>query len=191
MSNLPNFVVIEGVDGVGKTTLAKLLAERNDYTYFYTLPEPLSSIRKQVENLRDFNFRFYYYLAAIVAAQIPLRKLLDAGSKIVVDRYVYSTFAMHQALGVSTEVVNFDQMPIIWPDCGIVLCATPSVRTTRQGARPVQADHDRHIEQSSKILDIAQNIFRGFNGLTEIETSRSDIETVYQQTLSLFRGLRC
>ena len=185
MSNSSNLAVIEGVDGVGKTTLAKLLAKRNRYKYFYTPLAPLSKIRREVEGLNDFNSRFYYYLAATIAAQVPLREFLNGGSKVIVDRYIYSTFATHQALGVNTQIVEFKKLPIIWPDRVILLSASSEIREKRRITRDEQTDYDRQIEQSPGILNKAQNIFKQLDGLIEIETSQLGIEEVYQRAISL------
>ena len=52
-SSFPKLVVIEGVDAVGKTTIARMIEEAFGYTYLYTPQEPFSVIRNLVEEMQD------------------------------------------------------------------------------------------------------------------------------------------
>lgn len=68
-SKFPSLVAIEGVDGVGKTTLAKRFEQEFGYKYMYPVPAPLKSIRKRIEKLSNIEVRFWYYLASNVTLQ--------------------------------------------------------------------------------------------------------------------------
>lgn len=112
-TNLPKLVVVEGVDSVGKTTLARRLEAELGYSYLYTPQAPLSTIRGMVEEMGDINTRFFYYLSAVVAVQPQLKEMLASGKRVVIDRYIYSTMAMHSVLGASVESVSMRDLPIL------------------------------------------------------------------------------
>lgn len=89
-------IVFEGIDAVGKTAVARLVAEE--------LGRPLSGL--PTEEMRLVNdellcdvssrARYFYYMAAA----IRLSERLDAaaGTPVVLDRYVDSVHAMHAPL---------------------------------------------------------------------------------------------
>ncbi|MEP7162199.1 MAG: hypothetical protein ABI747_00330 [Candidatus Moraniibacteriota bacterium] len=156
----PDILVVEGVDGVGKTALAKALATALGFRYLYTPQPPLASIRKELESLRDPNTRFFYYLTSVVAIQKWIMERLESNQGVVIDRYIYSTLAMHQLLGVDISCVNVDKLPIVFPTVSILLTASAKTREERLVARSGLQTYDRHIEQSTALLDRAQVAFR-------------------------------
>ncbi|MFI9080809.1 dTMP kinase [Streptomyces sioyaensis] len=90
-------MVLEGVSGVGKSTLTRLLARRLGATTIHTLPEPhtgLSSvINAQLRPLPQFAF----YLSGLLHASDVVREALSAGP-VVADRYASSVMACHAAV---------------------------------------------------------------------------------------------
>ena len=155
----PMILVIEGVDCVGKTTLAKAIASKLGFRYLYTPQPPLSAIRKEVESLDDPNTRFFYYLASVIAVQRTLRADLDVGRSVVVDRYIHSTLVMHRVLGVDVSCVSVEKLPILWPMVSVLLTATSETRAARRDKRDGSQDYDQRIEQSVGLLDRAQKAF--------------------------------
>ncbi len=155
----PVILVIEGVDCVGKTTLAKAIASKRGFRYLYTPQPPLSTIRKEVESLDDPNTRFFYYLASVLAVQRTIRADLDAGRNVVIDRYIHSTLVMHHVLGVDVSSVNAKKLPILWPTVSVLLTAMSETRDARRNKRDGSQDYDQRIEQSTGLLDRAQEAF--------------------------------
>lgn len=98
--------VLEGVSGIGKSTLTALLAERMDATTLHTLPEPLTSrstdINKALRPLPQLGF----YLSGVLHASDLIRAALSNGH-VVADRYVSSVIACHSAIhGVDLDQVT-------------------------------------------------------------------------------------
>jgi len=170
-------VSVEGVDLVGKTVLASGLSRLPNWRFFSTPSEPFRSIRQQVEDLRDLDTRFFYYLASVIAAQCRLKELLAAGSNVVIDRYIDSTFVMHAALGVNTGCVDRSALPILQADLTLVLTADRETRIRRRLERDHQPSHDLQIEQSLQLTDRAQELFQEL-GHPIIDTTRADKERV-------------
>src|SRR3989344_3476261 len=107
----------------GKQRLRGCLKVLLGNTYLYTPQAPLSVIRSLVEEMEDINTRFFYYLASVIGVQPQLKSMLSSGKKVVIDRYVYSTMAMHTVLGARVQAVVMRELPIVWPDAGILLTA--------------------------------------------------------------------
>jgi thymidylate kinase len=156
----PAILVIEGVDCVGKTTLAQAIATRHDFHYLYTPQSPLAEIRKEVESLDDPNTRFFYYLTSVVAVQKTMQSILSQGKSLVIDRYIYSTVVMHHMLGVDTGCINACRLPILWPTVSVLLVANSETRTLRRNGRDGIREYDQRIEQSTALLDKAQEAYR-------------------------------
>lgn len=90
----------EGLDGTGKTTYAKLLAQQTGSAYLnWTDNNPLARFRKQADRLHPA-LRFTFYTALSFGTHKEAQKNQLAGD-VYVDRTILSTIAYHKALGVS------------------------------------------------------------------------------------------
>lgn len=178
---IPSFVVIEGVDGVGKTTLARQLQEAYGYYYLYTLPEPFKRIRMEIELLKFPAARFFYYLSCVITFQRELKQLLDQDYKVVVDRYIYSTIAMHKAMGVDTRCVSVEMLPISLPDAIILLTCDSTERNRRIYLRAT--DKPEYVRSMSPLLDKAQVLFLEFGDtMRVIDTTELNPQQVFETT---------
>ncbi|MFF1479805.1 dTMP kinase [Streptomyces sp. NPDC058301] len=100
------FGVLEGVSGVGKSTLARVLAKRLEATALHTLTLPhegwAAEARLQLRALPQFAF----YLSGLLHTSDRVRQALTAGP-VIADRYRSSVVACHAAAhGVTTEDVS-------------------------------------------------------------------------------------
>ncbi|GGP00988.1 dTMP kinase [Wenjunlia tyrosinilytica] len=91
------FVVLEGISGVGKSTLTRLLGERLDAATLHTLPEPHSSVSTAVNDQLKALPQFAFYLSGLLHASDVIRDALTRGP-VVADRYVSSVLACHAAV---------------------------------------------------------------------------------------------
>lgn len=183
----PVVIVIEGVDCVGKTTLAQSISSQLEMVYLYTPQAPFSGIRKQIEEMGDMNTRFFYYLSCVLGVQDHIRKTLKKGRSIVIDRYIYSTFAMHKVLGANTQCVSLEDMDIHFGDCRILLSASKSVRSKRLSSRSDSTVVDGAIEQKQDVLGKAQEEFRNMS-LHEIVTDSLSREDVLTSSMKIIRN---
>lgn len=145
------FVTIEGGDGAGKTTLARLLhqeltARGHDVllvrepggtelgeTLRLLLLDPTSRIHPRAEALLYATAR-----AALVAEVI--RPALEAGRTVVADRFVDSSLAYQgegRGLGVETvRAANELAVGGLRPDLVLVLDVAPDLAAARRGGVP-------------------------------------------------------
>jgi dTMP kinase len=131
-------ITIEGVDGAGKTTLARGLAERLGAEL---LREPggvrLSErIRELVmDPSLDVDPRAEALLYAAARAQLVaerLRPLLEAGATVVLDRFVDSSLAYQGAArGLGVEAVRAMNVLGVRPDVTFLLRIDPAVARSR------------------------------------------------------------
>jgi thymidylate kinase len=87
------FVVVEGNDATGKSTLVSLLAERLDAVALSTPPAALKPVRATVDAAYDGDglARQLFYASTVAWVSGEARRLLAAGRSVVVDRYWLST----------------------------------------------------------------------------------------------------
>ncbi len=102
------FIVIDGADGSGKTTVAKLLAEK--YNAIYTCEPTNPEMSKLSEFLEDRKKH-----------DIEIKEWLKEGKNVVCDRYKYSTVVYQQLEGYPLEeLIELNHDSVI-PDLTIVL----------------------------------------------------------------------
>ncbi|WP_405490170.1 dTMP kinase [Streptomyces sp. NBC_00096] len=99
------FVVLEGVSGIGKSTLAVLLAHRIDGTSLHTLAPPHSGWSDEVHRMGPLA-NLAFYLSGLLHVSDGVRGALAFGP-VIADRYASSVTACQAAIhGVSTADVD-------------------------------------------------------------------------------------
>lgn len=164
------FIAIEGIDGVGKTTCAKLLANKMNAYYYKTPSEIFEKIRAEIEAIKDTRLRFIFYFTAVVYASREINNLLQFQS-VICDRYIYSTVAYHKALGVDMSYINFSQLPIILPDFCFYLYAEENICEMRMLNRGIHSSSDAMIEKNKTLQRRIHNEFLKLL-VIQIDTSR-------------------
>lgn len=91
------FVVLEGVSGIGKSTLARELSRRLGATYLHTLTAPHTDWSPAVnEGLRALP-QFAFYASGLLHTADVVREARRTGP-VVADRYASSVVACHAAV---------------------------------------------------------------------------------------------
>ena len=97
------FIVVEGLDGTGKSTVTELVAERIGGMRVATPMEPHASIRPEYKEVtfspRD-SFDFYLDSVRFASKQVAITCQVMS---VVCDRYVASTYAYHTGMGLDQE----------------------------------------------------------------------------------------
>ncbi|XP_050388609.1 UMP-CMP kinase 2, mitochondrial isoform X2 [Patella vulgata] len=146
------FVVVEGLDGAGKTTLTGILQKKLGAVLYCTPPPIIGHLRKHFTSLPEIIARAYYQVGnCIVARQI----LEECQSKaVIMDRYWHST----AAYGIANETSLTDMPPaghctynwppsLLKPNIVLFLSVTEETRQKRMT--------NRHGEMTfeEKVLD--------------------------------------
>lgn len=174
-----HFICLEGVDGVGKTEVGKLLAQKLDYVYYKSPGGPFALARTMVDIDIDPLTRYFFYRAAVQHDSRKISVLLGE-SGVVSDRYIYSTFAFHEAMDSHIGGL-FELTSLIMPDYVFVLTAREDVRLARLKNRSdVTA-----LDFNKPVQDKADRIFRGF-GHPVVDTSDNTVEQTVEYILANF-----
>jgi len=136
------FICVEGIDGSGKTTQARLLVKtltRKGYDAIYTT-EPSKGIYGNIirKNILQGTIRVPTVVEAVLFAadrdyhiENEIKPLLKAGKIIVCDRYVYSSIAYQGAADVNIEWIKEINNHAIKPDLAIYIDVPPDIVINR------------------------------------------------------------
>lgn len=133
---MAGFVAIEGLDGVGKSTILNKLAERFSGHAMSTPGPALRGCRPAVLEAfaHDELAKALFYAASVSSQGRHARNLVECGEWVFMDRYWASTLAYAKARGVSAELEILGQS-LIKPDITILLILNEPDRQKRLYAR--------------------------------------------------------
>ena len=169
------FICIEGLDGCGKTTQAKLLAKKlaQSYNSVYT-SEPSRG------NIGTFIRKRCLYgekrLSTIVEALLfaadrfehvenEIRPALREGRLVISDRYVYSSLAYQGAAGLSLEWIRTVNEHALKPDLAVFIDVKLETVMNRMKSK-------RSVMENIETLEKARDIYLKF--VTKGELIRID-----------------
>lgn len=161
------FISLDGVDGVGKTTVAKLLAADESFQYHKSPAGPFAQLRKEVDAHATPLERYCFYRMATQFDSAQISQLLKTNS-VVCDRYIASTAAYHIAMDARIRVIHNDT-GLLKPHFAFLLSARSEIRDKRILER-AKVLSDVKLEGYSTLLDRVAEIFMSF-GLIYIDTS--------------------
>lgn len=145
------FISLEGLSGVGKSTISKLLAEKIKAELVGTIPRIFGDLRRALDHSEttSIHTRFLFYLAAVLEGERSIREVLSTGKTVVVESYLYRTIAFHRGMGS-----NFDiSIPgdILLPDVVFHLICEEVERQWRRKTREKYETHwGRLAEQNAE-----------------------------------------
>jgi len=169
------FIVLDGVDGSGKGTQVKLLAQyifdRDKSRHLFLTREPFISkyyfeIREILRDSKDPRANAAELSKLFVADRKIHAKLisglLDAGVDVVSDRYKYSTLAYQQTQGISFEKLAGMHKKILIPDLAVFLDVPAEVALKR-----ITLDSGRSYNEMFEKKDFQETLRHNFLALPE------------------------
>lgn len=146
------FIAIEGLDGVGKSTVAKGIARVLDISLL--LISPPGKIMRELTD-RSLEVHFLFYLFSIYQLG---KRIVDSGYSAVSDCYLLRAISAHEAMDVNRTVIAA-MMPLIRrvykPDVNFLLICEHNKRIERLETRNKSIDQfditALNVEQ--KVLD--------------------------------------
>jgi thymidylate kinase len=156
-----SFVVLEGISGSGKSTIAALLADRLGCVHFHTVPTPVSDLQPYINSRARAFPQLAFYLAGVLHASDLARTALKDGHAIA-DRYVNSVIANHAAVhDLDNNVVEATIAPftpyLAAPDLTVYLHTDLDGLTTRMRNKPDLTQSDEDLLANRELLERLQD----------------------------------
>lgn len=177
------FLVFEGADASGKTTVARLLANHLQVTYYATPPKEFLSRREQVDLSASADDHYRFYLDGIRQASTEIWELLSKGKIVVSDRYWATTYVYHLVMGASVAKEDFKD--IVLPDITVLLTVSPEVQAYRFAQRGMSAGDRRMLNQQETLSrEFRKILVEEGKRLLTIDTSHLTLSEIMTQVLA-------
>lgn len=184
---LPFFIVVEGPDGVGKSTICNWLSEEFGYKKFKCMSEPFYSVSKHFEEGKvTSSERFSFLCGEAINNSFIIKKELKNGNKIIFDRYYFSSLAYSEILetGITNDYLFlFKQLP--QPDLLLFITAdfkTMLQRIEDRGDFEILGNKFNKEENYLKLLNNYKSFLNDklfiINNNGEIETTKKKIREI-------------
>lgn len=183
----PQIIAVEGLDGSGKSTAVRALAERLDAEVLGCPPAHMREERKHADALPAAQRREWYWNANRVA----LREATDVvfrGRRVVMDRSFVSTAAYGAAERGAIASKQDVPRDIPRPDVILLLTLPEDERQRRlRGRAGTATTEERRLNQDDAFRERVLAGYRAF-GVIEIDARGSLDEIVHAAHAALVRG---
>lgn len=176
------FIVLEGLSGVGKSTIARLLAQRLGGCSYITPPPSYRQDREAIDASTPLPARYLYYLSGLVAASAEIRALRRSGP-VVCDRFALTTECFHRAAGLVIPFCHVT-LQLERPTLQVLIAVPTEQRVTRLEERGLSFN-DRW-ERADGLEDRMLGDYRR-HGLVEISNASPDPADAAHAVLELLR----
>lgn len=143
------FIVVEGVDCSGKSTVTSLLARQLNAVLYRTPPKTFLVERSKVDANAKPEDHYKFYLKGLRLASLEIKKLLASNENVVCDRYWLTTCVYHQVMGVSVDLDDFAD--VIKPSFTVLLLVGSNVQAKRFLDRGMSAGDHRMINRQMEL----------------------------------------
>ncbi|AMO56203.1 hypothetical protein GZ77_05155 [Endozoicomonas montiporae] len=154
------FIAIEGLDGTGKSTLTKALAEHLGMEHLTTPSGRYKPVRKEIDRIHynDPYARQLFYASTVMQLSNTVGRKLNDGHSVVVDRYWLSTQVYHhwKTSGNSLPLHDVEKKLIV-PDLTVYIHVPYRERKKRLKSRESNTSED--IKTLSPSADSTLNEF--------------------------------
>ncbi|MCR8433097.1 MAG: dTMP kinase [Crenarchaeota archaeon] len=189
-------IVIEGIDGSGKTTQARLLFERiaRAGCKVALLIEPTVGVYGKIirDKIKSGNYSpmelYELFLRDRKLNARNIRKLLDLGYIVILDRYYISTIAYQGAQGIPISRILMDHSEFPIPDVVIILDVDPETALKRL-KRKDTFENKEFLEQVRTIYLRMPEILRELKIEIRIINANRDPEIISEDMWNIVRNL--
>jgi len=200
------FIVFEGIDGSGKSTISKLLYEKLNevtgdvYRTFEPTDSPIGSVIKNILNKRivsdDKTIGALFLADRLDHIQNPvtgMMQYLEKGTHVISDRYYYSSYAYHVPMLSLDWVINANKAcaDILRPDIVFYLEISAEESMRRINASRKFHDLFETKEKMDKVIvNYAEAIKReGQKDNVVIIDGHQSVEAIFEEVWKLTTDL--
>lgn len=190
-----NFIAFEGIDGTGKSTISKMVAEELGWLKTPKRTVEYDKIISQAKKIHGANETTLHslYVQAMCNTSSHVQELMNQNKGVVVARWIGGEVASHRFYSYlkSTTALNFDykSFPLIIPDIGILLrasCETREKRILQRSASLAKNDSLSLNPKASEFVEEASKEF--YKKLIIVDTDDLNLNQVCDQVLSELRA---
>jgi thymidylate kinase len=165
------FISIEGIDGSGKSTVTKLLAEKLGGVAISTPPEIMKHIRTEYDCNKSRKARYYFYISVLYFLDETVRKLMENGH-VICDRHIHSTLAYQYPDDEQfPKDINSLFRDLQKPEKTIFLTADKTTRRTRILSRENSGIAKSAADYNYEAQELALSRFELMPNLIRIDTT--------------------
>jgi dTMP kinase len=196
------FISLEGIDGSGKSTQAKLLAqELGGDTVLLREPGGTDAGERIREVLKDPELELdpLAELLLFCAARAELvneviRPALDADRDVVCDRFSDSSIA-YQGIARGLGAERVEEMCDfatggLWPDATILLRMDPAAAAKRISRRAADRFEGEGMELQRKVVEGYEEVGRRHPDRVRVVEAGADVDSVHSAVMGELRGVR-
>ena len=175
------FICIEGIDGCGKTTQAKLLTKKlgKSHHAIYTAEPSQGKVGTYIRNYLYGEKRLSIVLEALLFAADRIEHqenevipALNEGRLVISDRYVYSSLAYQGAAGLSIEWIEKVNEYALKPDLAVFIDVDLETVMSRLKDK-------KSVMENTETLQKVRDVYRMFvskDELVRIDGNRGEAE---------------
>lgn len=178
------FVVIYGLDGVGKSTVVSCLSKSTEFrnavnfdSYKKEINNPYVLSKDRVLQLGMNDVEFFHYVGSNIFQGRVISELLDSGKIVLKSRWYLDILADFNHRGLKITDLIGDKIPFLIPDLSVLLVASDDVRMERINLRmDVPNENDLNLKRSGIISEYFNRAFSKYpyssKNFIRIETDR-------------------
>jgi len=193
------FFALEGVDGSGKSTVGKSLAEQAGGIYMKTPGEQYKAVRAHIDNGTPKETKLLFYLATVMDASAQIGRMLLT-QPVICDRYIWSSLIPHAAyhdedLGELERIWQPFSQRITQPTNTVLLTVSEDEQSARMGRdRDIAtlSASDRfclNADKRRKVRTLYETVANR-DGWVVVDTTQRDPEKVAREILECTMGAR-
>lgn len=190
------FIVLEGLDGAGKTTIAKLLCEslggrgyKTLYTYEPTDSEVVRVVKSNYSQVRDpYIDALTFALDRLLHTKAKIKPALEQGYVVISDRYYYSSVAYQGAGGADPQWVLEVNKYALKPDLAFYIDIDPETALQRKRGQISRFPEFEELEYLARVRNIYLRLVEAgllisVDGRKALKDVYADIEQAVMKTL--------
>jgi dTMP kinase len=151
------FVVLEGIDGVGKSTVTRLVAEMLGFVPYATPPKEYMERRREIDLNGSPQQKFNFFRDGVIVAADEIKQLILEGKSVVCDRYWMTTYVYHKVIGV--QVAEHDFINLLQPNLTVLLTASPEHQLQRLIERGMSINDTQMVPRNLQLRQEYDELF--------------------------------